>query len=274
MFLRSFILAFVFALLVAGIGWLGDELDVGLGQVPIWDPDGRGFWIAGLVLVFVAALNYYLLDRPLVDVTAPAEQRATQPNAGTFETNWILPATVVLTGVMILGVYRGTAAMVVAALVTFIGLVLAPISRHLMLIGEELVRERARLVFTLLVHSIAFLTLAMIYIHKLRSIISAPAVLITGLLLFLILTEGEDDLFVRRLVYALVGGIMLSQVTWGLNYWQATGWTGGAVLLICFYLFGGLILTHLRRGVWLRDVVEYGAVSLIAMAIVVYSLFM
>jgi hypothetical protein len=272
MYLRSFALALVFALLVAGVGWLGDELNVGPGLVPIWDPDGRGYWIAALVLVIVSALNYYLLDRPPMDA-ATEHQPAPRPNAGEFETNWILPALVVLTGVMLLGVYRGTTAMIIAAVVTFIGLVLGPISRHLMMIGEETVRERARLIFTLLVHAIALLTLAMIYIHKLRSLFSATAVLIIGLLLFMALTEGEDDLFIRRLVYALVGGVMLGQVTWGLNYWQATGWTGGAVLLICFYLFGGLMLTHLRRGVWPRDVIEYGAVSFIALGIVVYSLF-
>jgi hypothetical protein len=276
MYLRTFILAFVFALLVAGIGWLGDELNVGPGLVPIWDPDGRGYWVAALVLVGVAGLNYYLIDRPLEPRRADEPRNQSSPSAvsGALETNWIVPTMVVLSGVMILGVYRGTTAMIIASLVTFIGLILGPISRQMMMFAGEVGRERARVIFTLLVHGMAFLTLAMVYIHKVRSIFSATAVMIIGLLLFLALTEGEDDLFIRRLVYALVGGIMLGQVTWGLNYWQATGWTGGAVLLVCFYLFGGLILTHLRRGLWPRDVVEYGAVSIIALGIVVYSLLM
>jgi cytochrome d ubiquinol oxidase subunit I len=72
--------------------------------------------------------------------------------------------------------------------------------------------------------------MAKIYIHKVRSVFSATAVLLMGVLLLLALTEGEDRLLQRRLVYALVGGLMLGQVTWCLNYWQATGWTGVARL--------------------------------------------
>jgi hypothetical protein len=271
--LRSFALAIVFALLVAAVGWLGDELNVGPGQVPIWDPEGRGYWIAALLLVLVTAMNYRLLDSPPEDSSTIIRSDNNDRSIGEYETNWILPTLVVLTGVTLLGVYRGTEAIVIGAGLTFLGLTAGPISRHAIMLSEQAVRERARVVFTMIVHGAAFLTMAMIYIHKMRSLFSAPAVLIVGFLLFLALTEGEDGVFIRRLVYALVGGVMLGQVTWALNYWQATGWTGGAVLLVCFYLFGGIVLTHLRQGVQARDVLEYGAVSLIAIGIVVYSLF-
>lgn len=271
--IRTVLLALLFAGLVAGVGWLGDQLEVGPGRVPIWSPDGRRYWLAGFLLAGITAVVYRLLDNP--PETQQFKHGPFEPSysAGEIATNWVLPTLVVLSAVSLLGVYRGTTALIFGAAITILGLTIGPIARHLMVVAGDAGRERARIVFTLLIHGVAFLTLAMIYIHKVRSLFSATAVLIVTVLLLIALTEGEDHVFVRRLVYALVGGIMLGQVTWGLNYWQATGWTGGAVLLVCFYLYGGIILTHLRRGVEVRDVVEYGAVSTVAFGIVVYSVF-
>jgi hypothetical protein len=270
--LRTFFLALVFSGLVAGIGWLGDQLNIEAGVVPLWDQESLGYWLSAIVLVLVTAINYGLFDNPPEQVESNGTSKTLPRPDGGFETNWVLPTLVVLSTVLLLGVYRGTAAITIGVILTFTGLMIGPLARHFMSIAGLAGRERARVIFTLLVHGIAFLTLSMIYIHKVRSLFSATAVLIVGILLLIALTEGEEELFVRRLVYALVGGLMLGQVTWALNYWQATGWTGGAVLLVCFYLFGGLILTHLRSSVHLRDVIEYGAVSSVALGIVVYSL--
>jgi hypothetical protein len=273
LYLRTLGLALVFTGCVAGLGWLGDELNVGPGLVPIWDPDGRVYWLAGFGTVLVVAVVYRWLDQTPVKRGRGSRTYYPLAHADEYATNWILPALVVLSTVLLLGVYRGLTPLVAAALLTFLGLLIGPICRHIMTVDGERGRETARVLFTLIVHGVAFLALAMIYIHKVRSMFSATAVLIVGVLLLLALSEGEAEFFSRRLVYALVGGIMLGQVTWALNYWQATGWTGGAVLLVCFYFLGGIILTQLRRGVEPRDVVEYSAVSAVALAIVVYSLF-
>jgi hypothetical protein len=275
LYLRSVALALLFAGLVAGLGWFADQIDVQPGFVPIWSEEGRSFWLVGMILVALTGVCYRLVDSPPPGIEPRRAVRAEPSHsAGEIATNWVLPSLVVLSSVLVLGVYRGTTAIAAAALISFIGLTFGPVTRQLMIFAGPDGRERARVLFTLLVHGVAFLSLAMIYIHKVRSIFSATAVLIVGVLLLIALTEGEDGLFIRRFVYALVGGIMLGQVTWSLNYWQATGWIGGAVLLVCFYLFGGLIMTHLRRGVDARDVIEYGSVSVIAFGIVVYSLYM
>jgi lysylphosphatidylglycerol synthetase-like protein (DUF2156 family) len=270
LYLRLVALALGSATVVAVLGWLGDRLNVGPGTVPIWDPDGRAYWMTGLAIVMVVAAVYQRFDRDL-DLTEG--RRPASGSGGEIPVRWILPATTVLSIVLFLGVYRGMTAISAGALLVFSGLLAGTASRHLMLQPDEQMRERARLVYTLVVHGVTFMAMAMIYINKVRSLFSATAVMIVAILLFIALTEGEDELFNRRLAYALVGGVMLGQVTWGLNYWQAAGWTGGAVLLIFFYLFGGLVLTHLRRGVNVRDVAEYGGVSIVAFGIVVYSLF-
>jgi hypothetical protein len=273
LYLRSVGLALGAAIVVALLGWLGDYIDVGPGRVPIWDPDGRGYWITGIVVVGLVAVIYQRFDRSL-DLSGVMGARGYAVDLDSdFPTRWVLPAGVMLSAVLFLGVYRGTTAISVGALIAFIGLLAGTTTRHLMIDEANRYREQARLVYTLVVHSVAFLALAMIYVHKVRSAFSATAVLIVAFLMLIALTEGEEGLIQRRLVYALVGGIALGQVTWGLNYWPATGWIGGAVLLICFYFVGGLLLTHLRQGVQARDIAEYGTVGTAAFAILVYSLF-
>ena len=113
-----------------------------------------------------------------------------------------------------------------------------------------------------------FILLAMIFINKLRSVFSASAVAFICFLLLLQMTDGEDAPLSRRLVYAIAGGLIVGQVTWVINYWSATGWTGGAFLLAVFYLIGGLSAAQLRGGVQAFDIVEFGGVALIAIAIV------
>ena len=73
---------------------------------------------------------------------------------------------------------------------------------------------------------------------------------------------------VRRVVYAVVGALIVGQATWVINYWSATGWTGGAFLLAVFYLVAGLSAAQLRDRVQAFDVVEFGGVALVAIAIV------
>jgi hypothetical protein len=108
----------------------------------------------------------------------------------------------------------------------------------------------------------------MIYINKYRSVFSASAVALICFLLLLQMTDGEHASLVRRIVYAVVGALVVGQVTWVINYWSATGWTGGAFLLAVFYLVAGLSAAQLRDRVQAFDVVEFGGVALVAIAIV------
>jgi hypothetical protein len=271
LYLRSVAFALGVSIVVGALGWLGDRINVGPGTVPIWDPDGRAYWLTGFAVVVLSAAIFQRFDRDYGSDSLDTISNGTRESGGEFPARWILPAMTVLSVVLFLGVYRGLTAISAGALLVFCGLLAGTVSRHMMLDRDQQIQERARLVYTLVVHGVTFLAMAMIYINKVRSLFSATAVLLVATLLLLALSEGEHELFNRRLAYAIVGGLMLGQVTWGLNYWQAAGWTGGAVLLIFFYFFGGLILTHLRQGVNVRDVAEYGSVSVVAFAIVVYS---
>ncbi|MBX6342652.1 MAG: hypothetical protein IRY97_09360, partial [Thermomicrobiaceae bacterium] len=192
--------------------------------------------------------------------------------ASELPTAWIFPACLTFGLVALLEMYHSPVAVGAVALLAFGGIAAGMVLHHHLFDPSEPARQRARALYTILVHGVAFLALSMVYVNKVRSLFSATAVLVIGLLLLLQLTDGEDVLFARRLVYALVGGLMLGQVTWVLNYWEAVGWTGGAALLVVFYFAAGLIATQLHRGVGARDVLEYGGIAALALAIVVYSI--
>ena len=259
--------------LMAALGLWARRLGLGPGSVPIYDPQGRSYWLAGLALALVAGVASQALHREAAFALATAEEGDVRHEpAWELPTGWIFPAATTLGGVMLLAVYHRPGALAGIMLGVFLVLTAGIIARHDLFVPDETLRQRARGIYTILVHGVAFFTLSMVYINKVRSLFSATTVLVLGVALLLQLTEGEDAPFIRRLVYALAGGLLLGEVTWVLNYWRATGWTGGATLLICFYLAAGLIAAQARRGVEGRDVAEYAGIGALAFAIVVYSM--
>jgi hypothetical protein len=190
-----------------------------------------------------------------------------------FPTAWILPLITSLTAWMLLAIYHSEAALVCVSLGMFVALGSGTIARHHLFDDDGLLHEQARGFYTIIIHIIAFFAFSMVYVNKLPSRISAPAAFMVATLLLLQITEGEPIGFTRRLIYGMTGGIMLGEMTWILGYWDATGWTGGATLLVFFYLSAGLIVAQVRQGVKPRDILEYGGVSVFAFAIVMYSLF-
>jgi hypothetical protein len=57
-----------------------------------------------------------------------------------------------------------------------------------------------------------------------------------------------------------------------LNWWQTYGYTGGGVLLVCFYIIAGVLVTQVQRGVVRsRDLLEYAIIGAIALAILIVT---
>jgi hypothetical protein len=274
MYVHSILAGLVAAVGAVPLGIWARHLHIGPGTVPLFDATGRSYWISGILLTILVAGLFQIFDRDSAYAMSTAAVRGIHNEpVSDMPTGWVIPSVAMITGVMLLAIYHSQAAIACVALGLFVVVVVGSIARHHLFDSDTWNRARARGIYTILIHVVAFFALSMIYINKVRSIFSATAVLIVAVLLLLQLTEGEDVLFARRLVYALVGGVMLGQITWVLNYWKATGWTGGAALLVFFYLSAGLILSQVREGVQSRDIFEYGGVSLLAFGIVMFSLF-
>jgi hypothetical protein len=273
-YVRSILGSLVAVVGLVPLGLWARHLDIGPGTVPLFDASGRSYWLAGMLFTVFLGVLFQALDRVAMYAISTAVDRGVRYEPiSELPTGWILPLVTTITAVMLLAIYHSQGAIACIALGTFFATAAGSIARWHLFDADANNRGRARGFYTILIHVIAFFSLSMVYINKVRSLFSATAVLLVAVVLLVQLTEGEDALFARRLVYGLVGGVMLGQVTWVLNYWEATGWTGGAALLVFFYLCAGLIMSQIREGVNLRDVLEFGSVSVLAFAIVMYSLF-
>jgi hypothetical protein len=218
--------------------------------------NGWKFWLPGLALAAVTGAATLFCYGRYKSLSLP---RATA---------WIFPAVAIGAGLMIIAVYHDRRWWYIAPVVVWLAILVGTIARALLAEHESFGHDVARTSLTVVTYVVTFILLAMIYINKLRSVYSASAVAFVCILLLLQLTDGEEASLTRRLVYAIAGGLIVGQVTWVINYWSATGWTGGAFLLAVFYLIGGLSAAQLRGGVQVFDVVEFGGVALIAIAIV------
>jgi hypothetical protein len=219
-------------------------------------PNGWKFWLPGLLLAVIVGAVVALLTR--------RDERPELPSV----TAGIFPAVSLVTGLLMIAVYHDRRWWFVAPLVVWLAILIGTISRALLVAPEGFTRDVARTSLTVVSYVIGFIALAMVYINKYRSVYSASAVAILAFFLLLQMTDGEHASLLRRIVYAVVGALIVGQVTWVINYWSATGWTGGAFLLAVFYLLAGMSAAQLRDRVQAFDVIEFGGVALAAIAIV------
>lgn len=239
------------------------------GAIVLFQREEWRFWVLGVGLAAlsgVATARFAAIeDRSRVNVT-PFDEPVALPTAGLY------PSVATFSAVMAISVYHSQPFLASIPILLWVLLSAGAVARaHL---DDEVgtIRQAALTAHVLLTHVVAFLALAMIYINKVRSLLSATTVAIVAGLLFLQLTDGERFPAERRFIYGLVGAVVLGEVTWALNYWPLTGWTGGALLLVAFYFLAGLILAQVRGGLRAARLAEYGLVSAIAFAIITYSL--
>lgn len=122
-------------------------------------------------------------------------------------------------------------------------------------------------------HICAFLLFSTIYGLKVRSLYSATA---TGLVAFLLVYEllSRDTAWHKAMklpvegrrstvaLLALVAGVVVGELTWGLNYWAAlTTLVGGAFLLVVFYVTHGIMSHYVDHTLDRRVLLEFGAVA-------------
>jgi hypothetical protein len=134
-------------------------------------------------------------------------------------------------------------------------------------------------------HLTAFLLFSVIYGAKVRSLFSASAAgLVAALLLFEMLSR--DAAWHRALslpvegrrttlgLLSLVGGLLVAEQMWGLNYWAALSTlVGGAFLFVVFYIIHGLASHYVDRNLNRQLLVEYGVVGAVGLVVVFASAF-
>ncbi len=126
------------------------------------------------------------------------------------------------------------------------------------------VYPQARLVLNVVAYGLAFALFVIIYQTRGRSLITATAMMVVSFTLALDLlwsaqaTRGAG----HTTMIAAVVGLVLAECSWVMNYWQISGWSGGMLLLLIFYVLTGIAAQHLQGRLNRAILVEFAVVAL------------
>ncbi len=233
--------------------------------VPITETTKPLFWGLSVIAIIAAGAGAQFVELNAAKAAAAVGQpRGIQ----LMQTAWAVPFVATTAAVMMIATYHNTLMLIVGPAIAFFGIAGSLLSRDLLDDVTEATQRSATTIHTLVVHAIAFLALSAVYINKIDSIISAPLVgILSGILMLEALERGVISR-PTRVLYAVLGGMVMAEIMVVLNWWPTHGWTGGAVLLVCFYLVSGILVARAQRSLLTsRDLIEYGAVSAIALFI-------
>lgn len=252
----------VISLLTAGAVLLLAIIIIGDGDgsdPPILQRADRTFWLISAAVLLLAAGGSQFAER----TAARAAAAVGHPRPATaMATAWAVPLVSVTAAIMLVATFHNRPMLVIGPLIAFFGTAGALLSRDLLDEADEQSNRVASVIHTLVLHGIAFLAFSAVYLNKLDTWISAPLTGLIGGILILETLERGGIAPPQRVFYAILGGLVLGEVTVALNWWPSYGWTGGAVLLVVFYITAGLVLVRAQRSrVGARDLIEFGGIG-------------
>ena len=251
--------ALVFVLAIYATGDADDS------RLPLLQTTTPLYWVVAAVAIVGAGAGAEYAERTASRAAAAVGRHRLEK---TLATAWILPAVATVAAVLLVATYHNATMIVAGPLIAFLGNAGALLSRDLLDDAADSAQRTASTIHTLVIHAVAFLAFSAIYLNKMSTPFSALMVGVIGGLLTLETLERGASPGTTRLLYSLLAGGVMAQATIALNWWLTHGWTGGALLLVCFYLASGVLLARTQRAaIRTRDLIEFGAVSIVAFAV-------
>lgn len=192
---------------------------------------------------------------------------------------WPLPTLTVSLAALLLP--RTTSGALWAGGIALTGLLLYALFRLELRLMERPMGESPWTEWTLqmLAYLLALAYFVLLYRARLRTLLSAPAIIAVGGLLALRLLHGAASdpspyragrTGLRRgSLCALTIGLTLGEATWALNYWPGRSIVGGVLLLLIFYVFIGLARRGLEGRLTRSALLEYGVVTLLGLGLLI-----
>jgi hypothetical protein len=137
----------------------------------------------------------------------------------------------------------------------------------------------ARLGLNFIAYLMALVLFALIYESKAPGLLMAAATLAVSSILALDLLHGTQQGLRRTSLYALIVGLVMGEIVWALSYSKLNSpsmnsghrLTAGILLLLIFYLITGLARQGLLKLLNRRILIEFAAVALIGLALLLKS---
>jgi hypothetical protein len=180
---------------------------------------------------------------------------------------WILPALTVLLAAVLLPQAPTQLYRLVGYVLTGLILILVISAEYYTVDPTDNLYLTSRLSLNAWAYLLALVLFVLIYSAKARSLVSATGVTLVSTLLALEFLRSAGRGFGRTALYALIAGLSTGETVWAMNYWRIGGITGGLILLLGFYVATGLANQQLQGRMTRRVLIEYAAVAMIGLAL-------
>ena len=246
--------AIVFALAIFASG--GQEEYTG---IPMTQTTGSLFWGLSILAIILVGVASQYAEGAAIRVAESLGQEPARRNQ--LPSAWAVPAASMATALLLVATYHNRVMLIAGPAIAFLGVAGGLFARDLLEDTMEGAERTAALIHTIVIHAIAFLGLSAVYMNKMSGWYGGPMVfLLTAVLMFEHLERAGLPDGLRLLYSSLSGGVMILALL-AVNWWPTYGWTGGAALLLCFFVLAGLgSVSGERQSLRDRDLIEYGAV--------------
>jgi hypothetical protein len=183
----------------------------------------------------------------------------------------ILPAVTVIVAAQLLIAITDTPLWILGLIMTAAVLWLTILAEYAVVDPEGLLASRARLFLTALTYVLAVLLFGLIWNTRARSSISATLTfLAAGSLAFDLLYATGAQLS-RVFMFSLSIGLVMAESNWAINYWRSNVFIAAVAQLLAFYALIGLAAQHLLDRINRRVLIEFGAVMVIALFLLLWG---
>ncbi len=238
--------------------------------VPLTETTNPLFW--GLAVIFCVLCGFGAQYSEFTAARA-AESLGTTRRRSALPTAWAVPVVAEATAILMVATYHNRLMLIAGPAIAFFGVAGGLLARDLLDDALDAGIRTASTIHTLVIHLIAFLALSAVYLNKMSNWVAAPLVAVLGGILILESLDRSDPPVTRRVLYALIGAGVLAQATMAISWWPTHGWTGGAALLVCFFAICGILTAQIEReSVGERELIEYGLVSAVGLAILAFTM--
>ncbi len=233
----------------ASLTFLGSPLSINL--------NADSLLILFLPVLTIAGVDWVLRDHP--DVRA-----GEVPFLFPF---WMAPGLTALALALLLTRLTSWPVWITALLIGVVVLGMLIVAEYYTITPNTPAYPIARLTVTGLSYLIAFSLFTLIYSTRERSVITATGTLLVALALALDLLAPHIIGLRQATLFAVIVGWLVGQATWALNYWNASNWSAGVVLLTVFYVSVGIAQQHFQDRLSRGVLIEFAVVTCIALIV-------
>lgn len=184
--------------------------------------------------------------------------------------SWALPIAITIIATVLLPKAPTRQIQIVGLLIYAVAIATTFFSLYATVETGQIGFRRGRTTLNTFTYGAALLLFLTVYQTRSRSLLSGTMVTATAALLAVELLRSATPRSPIVIIYGMIVGLILGEVTWALNYWPIVDLTGGLLLALIFYLLVGIAQQGLQQRLTRQVLIEYALFALIALILITF----